>query len=200
MRPFALLLVLLLAAPAAQAQESLPGFGVGLRLNDVLGTFTPFISEDLALSAATGATFYLPLNVSSRFRLEPELGFGRFSSSVEDVDAGLTVSQFHLGVGAMALLPRPDLTLYVGGRLRYTRSSETNELPEDFGGDEETSASAFGFGPVVGGEHFFGRHFSLGGEVGVLYQTYGADRDGDAFELDLSTLNTFASALLRFYF
>ncbi|MEP0547731.1 MAG: outer membrane beta-barrel protein [Rhodothermales bacterium] len=191
-------LCLLLFAAPLHAQQARAGtqWGIGVRVNDLLSNLaSATFLENGALSS--GATLLVPINVGTSFRIEPEIGFGRASSGGGDGDFSQTSTQFRTGVGLMKLLSDGSFVFYAGGRLQYTRSTEKDESPF---GDDEFSRSVLGIGPVVGGEHYFSSRFSLGGEAGFLYQSYGLESDGEDLDLDLSSINTIGSVFVRFYF
>jgi hypothetical protein len=58
----------------------------------------------------------------------------------------------------------------------------------------------FSIGPAFGAEYLFGKHFSLGGEIGLIY-TSGKSKDSqDDEESKYSTFRTDTGVLIRFYF
>lgn len=191
-------LCLLLFAAPLHAQQARAGtqWGIGVRVNDLLSDLASATFLDDG-TFSSGATLLVPINVGASFRIEPEVGFGRVSSGAGDGEFSQTSTQFRTGVGLMKLLPDGSFVFYVGGRLQYTRSTEKEEVPSN---DEESSRSVLGVGPVVGGEHYFSSRFSLGGEAGFLYQSYGFESDGEEIDLDLSSINTIGSVFVRFYF
>lgn len=191
------LLIVLFAAPLhAQSTEAMAPFGIGIRVNDFLSSIAS-VAEGSSFSSG-GATFLVPINTGPSFRIEPEIGFGRFTSSLGDADFEATATQFRTGVGLMRLIPNGDYVLYAGGRLQYSRTTESLEIAGE--SVEDDTQSSFGFGPVVGGEHYFSSRFSLGGEAGLFYRSYSSESDGNESDIDTSSINTVASVFLRFYF
>lgn len=196
MRLLPFLLVILFIAPVqAQNADEMAPFGIGVRVNDFLSSVVS-VADGSSLSLG-GATFVVPINAGSSFRIEPEIGFGRFTNSSSDGDFSVTLTQFRAGVGLMRLIPSGDYVLYAGGRLQYARLTDRVEFP---GNDDEESQSVFGLGPVVGGEHYFSSHFSLGGEAGLFYRSYDSESDGEQSDIDTSSLHTVGAVFVRFYF
>jgi hypothetical protein len=192
---YALLALLLLSASPLWAQQADSGthIGIGVRVNDVFGSLISFDEGFIG----GGTTLLVPININGRFKLEPELGFGRNSTDGDDFE--ISTSQFTVGVGILAMAPRGDFALYGGGRLRYTKFTQELDFG-GFGGSREQSSSSFGIAPVVGGEHFFSRWFSLGAEAGIEYRTFGSEEDGDEDDADRSSIATLGSVFARFYF
>ena len=192
MRCSALILFLLLAGPAS-AQDARGGFGVGVRVTNVLVVNSGLFGD---APGAVGTSLLLPMTASPGFRVEPEIGFGRSASE------GTTSTQISAGIGLLATFNREAFTLYTGGRFRYVSlSSEVDRGP--FGPPFEQSFSGIGLSPVLGGEHYFSRWFSLGAEAGVEYARLSTQRD-DVFgenddEFDTSSISTQGSVFIRFY-
>ena len=197
MRYFSLaLLICLAAAPLRAQQDAGTHIGVGIRVNDLLSDLATATFSDGDL-LGLGAVLLVPIDVRGTFRVEPEVGFGRVSNSSEDGDFETTSSRYHLGLGLMKLLPRDAFGLYVGGRVQYTRSVETDNFPSD---DDELVRTISGLGPVVGGDYRFAPRFSLGGEAGLLYRSFGFESNGEEIETNLSSLSTTGAVYVRFYF
>lgn len=193
--PF-LLVALFITPLQAQSADAMAPFGLGIRVNDFLSSIAS-VADGSSLSSG-GATLLVPINVNAAFRIEPEIGFGRFSDGTSDGDFTVSYTQFRTGVGLMRLIPNDDYVLYVGGRLQYSRATNSVDFPGD--NDDEESQSAFGLGPVVGGEHYFSSRFSLGGEAGLFYRSFSSELDGEESDTDTSSINTVGSVFLRFYF
>jgi hypothetical protein len=194
--PLFLLAALFVTPVQAQQADAIAPFGIGIRVNDFLSSIAS-VADGGGLSSG-GATLLVPINVGPSFRIEPEIGFGRFTNSSSDGDISITFTQFRTGVGLMRLIPNGDYVLYAGGRLQYTRLTDSVEFSG--GNDDEESQSVFGLGPVVGGEHYFSSRFSLGGEAGLFYRSYDSESDGEESNIDTSSINTVGSVFLRFYF
>lgn len=89
----------------------------------------------------------------------------------------------------------PAVEMYVGGRVGYV-NYESSSTP---GSSYETSG--FYLGPTLGAEYFFNKHFSLGLDVSLLYETTTRERiSSNPYEEDRDEINYQSRAKLRFYF
>lgn len=167
--PALVVLLALFVAPAqAQSMEGGPSYGVGASFNG-------------------GFAFTVPIRTAA-FRLEPQLGYTRSSTSRDGGDDSSN-STLILGAGAFTTLDSYESTdIYAGGRLGIQRNGQTD------GGDSESTTDFF-LGPALGGEHFLGDHFSLGAEVGLYYRSIGTTSDS----VSRSRINTSASTFVRLY-
>jgi hypothetical protein len=181
-----LLLASLLTALPSQAQEARVGLGVGISPSSL-----NVVDVDRLLAPLS---IYLPV-VTPSFRLEPEIGLLRGSSSDDDFES--TSTAFSMGAGLFLNRPMDASTLLYGGvRLGTLFLSDTIE--SEFG-DEDESRTDFFVGPSAGGEHFFSDHFSLGGEAQVLYTSFG-DEEDEGEDASRSVLRTRALFFVRWYF
>ncbi len=181
--------------------------GIGVRVNDVLDNLLALNDDsELGTAGALGIAILLPIDLNGVIRIEPELGFSSFSLNLEvdgEDDVESSANRVRLGLGVMALLQQPDLTFTAGGRVRYTRqSSEQPSFGFPDGGDDtdELVSSVLAIGPVVGGEYFFSRRFSLGAEAGLFYQSFGSEFNGEESDADVSTIQTTGSVFVRFFY
>jgi hypothetical protein len=139
-------------------------------------------------------SIYLPV-VTPSFRLEPEIGLLRGSSSDDNFES--TSTAFSVGSGLFLNRPVEASTMLYGGvRLGAVFLSESFE--SEFGDDDDESRTDFFVGPAAGGEHFFSEHFSLGGEAQVLYTSFGEEDEED--DVSSSVLRTRAIFFVRWYF
>jgi len=173
--PLGLFLALATAAPA----EAQIGIGVGIRssfISEVQGLLTP--------------TVYVPIVLTDRLMVEPEVGLIRASEDDDGSDETVTL----LMIGAGLLFEIGDLgedRIYAGPRLGLVRAS----FSEDFeGGEFSDSNTNLFLAGVLGGEFFLQPNFSLGGEAGLRYLDTGADGS------DGSLLTTTAEFRVRWYF
>jgi hypothetical protein len=82
-------------------------------------------------------SIYITINIGSKFRLEPKVGFALSDGS----------EQYSFGIGAFGRKPISKFNILYGLRLGYS-SSETTMIA-----------------PTVGGEYYFIKNFSIGSEV-----------------------------------
>ena len=168
--------IALLAPSTASAQDSeQPFVGLGVRIQD------PF-STQIANSIGTGTSLnvFVPINVLSNFRLEPDIGFGRTSQTEEafDNDGDLVLrtdeiaSVFRLGVGGFYMLsPGERTNIYFGGRLGFLRfnGEERRDLVNVSDGEERVYVKRNDLVLTVasGGEAYITPYLSIGGEFAL---------------------------------
>ena len=157
-----------------KAQDKEKNVGIGVSLSKVAGWLSDYL------------TFYMPINTSSKFRLEPEIGFNLASDSLGIWNrTNLTVS---VGCGFFALKHKEKANIYYGARFGCLLISyRTNG---------RSSRTDFFFGPALGGEYLFSKNFSLGGEVQLIYNMIGVGEGGES----ASELKTKPLFFVRWYF
>jgi hypothetical protein len=195
------LIVLLIASIQAQeAKQSKIGFGVSVvDVKDIIR----ILSGDGDISPS----IFLPINVSSKLRIEPEIGF--FTVTSEDKTPTQNEKnkdysdQFHFGIGIFSLKNLVSYHLYYGARLGYIHFSSYNENDMGYTIRDESSSSGFFIAPTMGGEYLFNNHFSLGGEVQVRFTSLSGEEKNDmniVTDLSSSSISTRALVLIRCYF
>jgi hypothetical protein len=171
---------------------------VGVAISDV---------SDLAVSGSTPTgvnvgltpTIFLPINVGSRFRVEPEIGF--FRNTISDTGAlnrTETVQGLHAGAGAFILAKKDRFTLYYGARGGYIRRTSSVSV----GGSRRTDDTIPGYfvAPAIGGEYFLSDYLSLGGEVQVRFSSLDWKRPPTANTTSFTFVATHGALTVRFYF
>jgi hypothetical protein len=167
---------LLLAAVPVQAQSPHVGFGMAINTGE-----------------ATPPVFRLPINVTSRLRIEPEVGYERDSYEVRFTDTsngGSTgveryenrTSERWIGTAVLLTHTRDQVQLQCGGRFGHIRQEERTTY-EGFGEEDTSKSRMSGWygGPVVGGEYFFTDRFSLGVDLMLRYSSMKETRpDGES--------------------
>jgi hypothetical protein len=200
-----ILALVVLAASPAVAQESRAGrVGIGVTVNPT----TVLADESLGFLPLGVTNFVLPIRMSGRVTLEPEFGVFRFSedeTSAGGFETETTLSNYRVGVGLLFnLADRAALIPYVGPRAGLVLTSL--EESSTFGGTTTTTSqdqTGFYFGGALGAQHFFTRHFSLGGEVQLLYTTISYDETasgGTPPDRSQSLISTNGLVMLRWYF
>lgn len=191
------LLVLLVLAATARAQDGGNRVGIGVSL--IQGALIADL-EELQFGATFLSNIYVPIIVGRSFKLEPEIGFLRFSEDGEFAEE--TITQWRFGIGAFYYMRAAEsLRAYVGPRLGLQLTSMTDEN----GGKYEFDETDLLIGIALGGEYFFSDNFSLGGEIQLNYTSFGEPSykiDGVEQEMDLgrSLINNNGLILLRWYF
>ncbi len=175
-----------LQASAQSGSRSGIGIGIG---NAPAGSF------NIAIDTSPFASIYFPQYLSPDFRVEPELGVLRVSESDNNGTVVATVVQFGIGLFRVTRISE-QARLYAGMRagLFYYRV----KIEDDFNSDSAVSSEYdLYLGPAIGGEHFFGDHFSLGAEARLLASFLALSGDSESKESVLSTGGVF---FVRWYF
>jgi hypothetical protein len=196
--------ILSVCGVTADGQTYSPKAGVGMA----------FIIASPAGQLAGFLNLFVPVNVSSHFRLEPQIGWhtGSFHEVASDPGSpanSLTGSTrvLLLGVGFLGTRRPGDgsTVLYYGPRvgLAWTRDNLTDGSSAS--SLTETQSNWYA-NLVVGGEHLFS-HLSIGGEVGLGYLHRGTPHwtqtgptTFTAADTKGHDLGTNATALVRWYF
>lgn len=170
------------------------GFGISLDLGrrEYTSQYPGGISSNPLFVQIAPIAFYLPINVSERFRIEPS--FALYTTSEEyKVTPSSPSSQpssysgdgsgVVIGTRCTYLTPLSEaISLYVGPRFDLTFQSTTFE--ESYVSSyptpntrtsytSETSETDYAVGLVFGSEFFPVKQFSVGGEVSFNYVSYG---------------------------
>lgn len=179
-----------LAAPLASAVD----VGLGVSLNN-----------DGEGSGGYGVS--LPLRFGT-ITVEPELSF--YNSSQDRAyplsptnNYTTDYQQFTLETGIYwRQQVVPSVETYVGGRVGYTHYDYSYTYPSSPGSNYSNEYSGFYLGPTFGAEYFFNKHFSLGLDVSLLYESTSGDyiNGGSTSESDRTQLNYQTRSRLRFYF
>ncbi len=201
--PLRLLLgLLVLASSSTLHAQTRVGIGVGLAEAESF----QYQDNNFFGSNFLTPSFYVPITFSG-FRIEPSVGF-EIQSFSENRDQGpdfdRTLSFVRVGTGLFGIYEMgPSTSFYYGARLGASRfRAEEERGSDDFG----VSQINFDVAPTVGGEHFFGDHFSLGAEMQIRYTRIGQfesdDDDDNAGNDDVSqsSVDTRALFFFRFHF
>jgi hypothetical protein len=196
--------ILSVCGATADSQVYSPKAGVGMA----------FTIANPAGQLAGSLNVFVPLNLGTHFRLEPQIGwhtssFDEVASDPSSPANGLSGSTrvLLLGVGFLGTQRPGDgaTILYYGPRigLAWTRGN----LTDGASGSSLTETQSSWYGNmVVGGEHLFS-HLSIGGEVGLGYLhngtphwTQSGPATFSASDVKGHDLGTNATALVRWYF
>jgi hypothetical protein len=160
------LMIFFSASYLVQAQEERCRIGIGVGLSTLYEL----------------PSFYLPINVSSKFRLEPEIGFYRHSAASffgEEISTTLSI-----GCGIFRVVSKGKADMYYGARTGLVYNSYRT-----------ISITDFYVGPATGGDYLFDKHFSLGGEIQLNFVFIGLLHGEDIGEIKTKTL-----FFVRWYF
>lgn len=145
--------------------------GLGVQLNPT----AMFIDDDFGVVPSGLSNFLVPIRVTPRTTIEPEIGFTRFSASAPGGGGApaseSSFSNTRIGVGILGAMGSDGpLSPYFGVRVvRLTVSLETRS--GTFSSSSETTG--WTMAGVVGGQHFFTDAFSLGGEIQLARTAFG---------------------------
>jgi len=171
----------------AQKKEDRIGIGVsiGKEITFEEGTFT----------LLDFPSFYVTLIGFSYFRVEPEIGYYRYSSSDENLKSSHEI--LSVGCGFFYAIRKEKVDVYFGMRLGVIQTSSYFKSPLD---EWDRSKIDFYIGPALGGEYLFTKRFSLGGEIQLNFISIG-QWDGDlSAENSESVVRTKPLIFVRWYF
>jgi hypothetical protein len=193
----AFLLILLIPYSSYSQEAKSPKIGFGTSLVEVKD-----IARILSGDGDIDLSIFIPIQISSKFMLEPEIGFLTASSEEKSPwDKDKLISKaFHIGIGVFPMKKMGSYKLYYGARFGYIHNSSDEKYAMD--SDEESSSSGFYISPSLGGEYFLIKHFSLGAEIQIRYASLSGETKiettGDK-DLSSSSMSTRALVLVRFY-
>jgi len=181
----------------SQAQDlELSSIGIGMQIMDLRSLIS---SVYYSSTAEYTQSFQLTIN-SGKFRFEPELGFATSKEKDETNGTEYKNSTVNAGVGFFLLTIKSMNVISFGIRGGYLADKQT----VDYGvpTTSESKGSGYYFGPVIGGEHYFSNHFSIGSELqlrfsGIKIKT---DNFGSTSEVKDSASGFRGVMTLRYYF
>jgi hypothetical protein len=138
---------------------------------------------------------YAPIDFSGKFRLEPAIRYA--STEWDDGDYRKTLE---FGIGAFGLRKVTEAArLYYGARFSYIDGKESLSLP---GAYVDQTLEGYSIIPTAGVEYSFGRHFSVGGEVGYAFVQLDYDSTSFSYagEGDVETQSTQTRFIVRYTF
>jgi hypothetical protein len=165
-------------------------FGLGLHLEK-------FNSNNVGMniSYAPANKIVLTITPLKHFRLEPEIGF----IITNDKGNDLKDKSMHYGIGAFGMYQRGKTNIYAGLRYIYIKTDdEYNDFSTSLKKTSNYKSNAFG--PAIGAEYFFAKHFSIGGEVGLQFFSVKLTNNQYGPDNKTTYISTDEGFLLRFYF
>ncbi|TEU00108.1 MAG: hypothetical protein E3J23_03460 [Candidatus Stahlbacteria bacterium] len=179
----------LLMVNPLQAQEKRSSIGLGVSLGKEL-----YMG---GLTLLDFPTFYLPITLSSNFRIEPEIGYYRYSSEFENSET--TETYLTVGCGIFLISQKGKTNIYYGLRLGFIRVYEYDKWIWNGQDVYEAHRTDYYIGPAIGGEYFFNKHLSLGGEIQVNFISIGKWSDSTG-KHSVSVTRTKPLIFVRWYF
>ncbi len=182
---------LALVAPLAAAVD----VGVGVNLNNDGG-------------GSGGYGVSLPLRFGN-FTVEPELSF--YDTSADNTQTPSPTNnrtyesrRYTLETGVYWRQQMiPSVETYMGGRIGYARGDSSTTYQSSPGSNSSSESSSYYLGPTLGAEYFFNKHFSLGLDVSLLFESTSGEQVGSGssrYKEDRDEINYQSRARLRFYF
>lgn len=199
-----LLLLLCPSSAHAQAAPTTGGrVGLGTSISDV-GEFVAVSAGDTPPSVIA-PTILVPITITSRFRVEPEVGYYRNSATRTDQIGSSTQTftttnvNLHLGAGAFGLASVERFTIYYGARVAYLRSTQSS-VGSVSGSTSSMTTPGWFVAPALGGEYFIWDRLSLGAEIQVRFTSSKTSEGGSTSTVTTTTTSTHGAVVLRFYF
>ena len=132
-------------------------------------------------------TFVIPVDIMDKFRIEPEVHFIREKSGDD------FIKTFKIGFSSYGLIKLNNIKFLVGATVKYYK--QYNE----WGSSYKEDIKKLIFGPMVGAEYFLVDNFSLGINLGLVYEL--GEYETINNEIDkIRNFRTPSGLLIRFYF
>ncbi|MBN2415549.1 hypothetical protein JXO52_06890 [bacterium] len=112
-------------------------------------------------------TFYLPIQLNSMIRIEPELAY--YMIKMDDSGEIMTYSVLGFGAGLLYTKWYGSCNIYMGGRFLMYKWTEKYEDGTSYSHDK----TDMWISPVIGAEGFACKHLSFGGELQFNYVNVG---------------------------
>jgi hypothetical protein len=169
-------LILIVASSMVFAQGKMEGtrFGMGVSFGKESIPQIPY-----PIGLLDFPTFYLPVQLGSMFRVEPEFGYYSFKESNSTTS---TYSTMIIGIGLFYTKWYGKCDIYMGGRFQYWMW----KYKEENGTSIDESRTDYMFGPAIGAECWCCDHISFGGELQFNYMNIGQFENGTPAE-DITT-------------
>jgi len=183
-----------------ESKHSKLGFGISIAdIKDLVR----ILSSDADFSSS----ILLPIHVSSKLKIEPEIGFfitdSEDNTKTQNEKSKDYSDEFHVGIGIFPLKELGSYKLYYGLRVGYIHVSSYNEYNMGYPVRNESASNGFYLAPGLAGEYFFNNHFSLGGEVQFRFTSLSGEEKNDmnvVTDLSSFSFSTRTLLLIRCYF
>lgn len=171
--------------------------GFGIAFHDVY--------DLIATSSYETPCFFIPIHFK-RFILEPTISYSRYTVDRESSHSySRTTTRNVIGLGAFVNHSYPKTTIYYGIRVERGQYTENSDYVDPTEEDEEESFTIDVIKPTLGGQFFFTKHFSLGGELYFSREihTYSKNYEDTLYysyysRIEQMKINT--EIILRYYF
>ena len=181
------------APPATEPEGSSRKWGVGVSLSPV----AVFIEDSFGVVPFGFTNILVPIKMSPNTTFEPE--FGIFRTSSESGGFSTSFTNLRLGFGLLlGMQERGGIHPYIGPRFGIGR---TTAKSDGFGGPITTRQTTWQFSGVIGAQHFFSPHFSLGGEAQLTRASVsGEEPGGGGSDASQTFITTAGVVSLRWFF
>lgn len=192
-------LLLLVAAGSMEAQEAQQAerkarIGIGISLLPL--TFMGGDPETGPIALGQNVLLFPIRNGNMLF--EPEIGLARVSQQEGTNETETSLWRVGLGL-LMETGEREQLRPYIGARAGILKGS--TEFTSPFGPPPKISIDGWYVIGMAGAQHYFTRHFSLGGEAQLMHQSLDAEATGGFNStVSASGLSTQAVMTIRWYY
>ena len=183
------------------AQEStagrFPRVGVGVAIADVRSVLPGLY---MYTSTVSPSVFTVPIDISARLRIEPEIGY--YGQTYESEDTEIARTGKYLALGLFPMIRREVYNLYFGVRIGITSTTYSYETQLGYTTHRiKESMSGYSITPAIGGEYLISNSFSVGGEAQLNLSSSKGDHEDEGGKHTVSDSVTKTRALLfvRFY-
>lgn len=179
-------------AATAYAEPFAPRAGIGLGLSTENGLLPVLkLISTTAANAFAGPTVYVPLQLTSYFRLEPSLSYTSLTRSTDTQETASSpsstktqsISAYTIGLGGYYVsTPTEGVRVYAGPRIAAISASEESSFansPDPLGRSNAavtktivTETTGFSVAGVVGAEYYPHPRLAVGAEAGISHTTF----------------------------
>lgn len=187
-------LAVMFLASSANAQQSARRIGIGVAIGDITG-IAAVTALGTTEDTAAAPSIFVPVQITSRFRVEPEISLFRHS---HEEPFEYKVNAVEVGIGLFPQRLTESYRLYYGVRVGYVRVKE--EEPRRIAGLATRTQTIDGFfaAPAIGGEYLLSDRFGLGAEAQIRHTAVSGDDDGDSVKTSATATRVLFTT--RFYF
>lgn len=183
------------------AQEStaggFPRVGVGVAIADFRSVLPRLY---MFTSTVSPSVYTVPIDVSEKLRIEPEIGY--YSQTYESEDTEIARTGKYLALGIFPMIRKEAYNLYFGVRIGITSTTYSYEAQLGYTTQRiKESMSGYSITPAIGGEYLISNNFSVGGEAQLNLSSSKGDHEdeGGKYTVSDSVTKTRALLFVRFY-
>ncbi|MCK4447446.1 MAG: outer membrane beta-barrel protein [Candidatus Marinimicrobia bacterium] len=170
-------------------QQKQVQFGLGIGISDIQKDIAPVFSN--IRIAPTVPNVFLPINISPKLRVEPEIGYIQTSNERTNYESSSKI--FSIGLGIFPMTLKCAINIYYGARIGFIHATSQETLN---GESYEGSGNGFYVAPTIGGEYYLSNSLTFGGESQLRYVSY-KEKDKESTSTFMGTRTIF---FIRVYF